>query len=806
MKKIMLISFIVFLLMLLPAKAGNLGIKVEPAESWIGDDVRIYCFYDENPLDKTPQAYIERTSWSKILTRFNNTFFECTYTPPLLGTYQVFCSDGAANSSKESFKVIDLDLSITDYPSKVYLDHEMVLHAELVEKGDLDRVITRGINSKDFNVYLNSEKILVNIDKTYPDYEEWIVTTKNVSSSFILGSYTLTLKVTYKGKTFSASKQVEIKPPLEFELINVDKTWVKPNDNITFTFKTLYEGNSFEFRKEYLRIWIDSHDVSISDIYQSGSYSDVTVSVPNLNPGSYDLKIRFSYMDFVGQITKDIYYVIKASGEMRDSEDKPIHVELNFENDEIQKTLVTDSKGSYSGEIPPGDYNLELNFPNSKLILYDIEIDEFDDPIRFNYLSGDVGIPGIGIGGVFIYEIDLPYSDVYLQMEYDDSKILDESEIVVYKCKNWNFGRKICNSEWYKVIADIDTIKNIVEMNNTELSAFVIGYKKNFNLDFGANKEEYYINDIIRVMGIIEDDDKKAVPDVKITASIPNTHISASTNSDNGGVFSLEFQGPDKEGSYSIIVRAEKSPFLSVESSKNIRVYKSRQVTIILSESIKIKKGEEDSIPVDIVNTGQIDLSSLKLYLTGIPEEYYTLSESEISSLKAGNDERIFINFNIPDDASGTTYTGNFKVTYNGNSTEQNFILTLLAGEKKEENATSSEGFKFPSIIIPTGEVILGGITGDVLLIIIVGIVSFSIAVFLKTRKFTIGLPRKTEIKIEERHEREDIKNLLLDIRREIERPSIKKTPSIKFKKKRKYKKKKTKQKRKKKKHVPIGS
>jgi len=786
--------------MLFPAEAGNLGVKVNPAEAWIGDDVRISCFYDENPEGRIPIAYIERTSWSKTLTRFNDTFFECTYTPPLLGTYQVFCSDGAVNSSKVSFKVIDLDVTITDYPSKVYLDKEMVLHAKLVEKGDSERIITSGVN---FEVYLNSKKIPIDVDFTYPLGGEWTITTQKVSSDLKLGSYPLTLKAIYKGKTFSDSEQVEVKGALEFELINIDKTWVKPNDNITFTFKALYEGNTFEFREEYLRIWIDSDEVSISDIYQSGDYSYVKISVPSLNPGKYDLKIRLSYMGFTEEIKRDIYYVIKVSGDIKDSNDNPIHVQLKFVNDEVQETFITNSKGSYSGYLPPGVYTLELDFPNSKLILYKLNIDEFDDPIRFNYLTEGVNIPGIGIGGVFIYEIDMTYSDVYLQMEYDDSKILDETEIVVYRCEIWNFGRKICNSEWKKAIADIDSVKNIVEINTTELSAYVIGYKKNFNLDFGTNKDEYYINDIIRVMGIIEDDDKKAVPDAKITVSIPNAQISASTNSDNSGVFSLEFQGPDREGNYDIIVKAEKSPFMSMELSKSIRVYKSSHVSILISESMKIKKGEEESLPVDIVNSGQTDLYDLKLDLTEIPKEYYTLSKSEISSLRKGEEERVFINFRIPDDASITSYTGYFTVTDDGNSTQQHFILTILEWEENETNETSSEGFKFPKIIIPTGEITLPTVSSDVLLIVIVGVVSFSVSVFLKTMKYGGGVQRKPQIKIEKRYEREDVKNLLLGIKMEIERPSKRVVASVK---KTRKKRKKIKQKKKKRKHVHIAS
>jgi hypothetical protein len=416
--------------MLFPVKAVTLDIEVDPAEVWIGDDVRISCFYDQNPQDKTPYAFIERMSWSKELIRFNDTFFECTYTPPLLGTYQVECSDGANNSSQE-FKVIDLDVQITDSPDKVYLDHEMVLNVKLIERGDSDRIITGDISSSDFEVYIGSKKVSIDTDKTYPYGEEWIITTQKISSGFNLGSYSLDVRVSYKGKTFTDSEQVEVKGPLEFELIDIDKTWIKKGDNITLTLKTSYEGEFLELKKEYLKIWIDSDQLTISDIYQGGSYSYIEVPLPNLDPGTYTLKLRFSYMDFVVDLNKDIDYVIPVSGTMEDSKGKVINVKFIFENKNLQKTISTDGKGDYSDYIPPGEYKLEVEFPNSKLVLYEMDIDEFDNPIRFNYLTEDVGLPGVGIGGVFVYEIDLAYSDVYLEMEYDDSKLLDESERLV---------------------------------------------------------------------------------------------------------------------------------------------------------------------------------------------------------------------------------------------------------------------------------------------------------------------------------------------------------------------------------------
>ena len=764
MKKFITSCLVTFFLLLVFVNAENLGIDVQPKDVWTGEDVIISCWYQDSTSESPLWAYIMKdpSSWVKALIK-NDTYYQISYTPPLLGSYQVFCSNGTLNSSQASFQVSSLLMNITSYPDTAYLDNEIVLHAKVIKKSDSDQIITSNVN---FQLFLNSKNVPIDIDATYLLGNEWVITTQKLSSSdFITSSYTLMLKATYDEKTASDSKNIYVQTPLEFELINIDKTWVTSNENITFTFKTLYEGNTFDFKNEYLRIWINSKDVNILDISQSGAFSYIKAPVPNLEPGTYDLDIRFSYMGFIKDISQTINYVLPISGSMIDSDNKAVYVQLKFRNNVTDITYQTDSSGSYSGYLPPGIYEIEMTFPNAKLILSEVMINQFTDPIKFDHPSTNINIPGIGVGSIFVYEIALTYSNAYLEMKYDDSKIIDESRISIYKCDNWNFGRKICNSNWSTVKADIDTVRNTAKVNTTSLSAFVIGYKKNLYLDFNSDKDEYYLNDIIKLTGMIEDEEKNPIPDAQIKVSIPNTGISTSTKSDSSGVFVIEFQGPEKEGDFNIFVQAEKSPYASVNQTKNIKLVMSKQLLILLSESMKIKQGDNVSIPIDIINKGQTDFSGLKLSLTGIPEEYGTLSKMDISELKIGSEEKVFIYFIIPQNAPKTSYTGKFQVMYDDGSSESEFILSILTSEKNETINETTSWFKFPSL--PTGMFVVPDIN-KYELITIISIFIFSITMILKIRK------SRGET-LEKKLERVNIKNLLLDIKREIETRPFKK-------------------------------
>ena len=760
MRKFIITFFLGFLLMLVTVAAENIQIKVEPEYLWVGNDLIISCWYSSATTSST-WAYAERTSWNKTLTKFNDTFYQTTYKPPLLGTYQVYCSNGNVNSSKKSFKVSSLSMSLTNYNSTVYLADHIKLRAKITEKNDAEQVV---LSDVDFEVLLNDQSIPINLDGTYPFGEEWVIKTEKIPlTGFNPSTYTLTLKAKYRGNTVSDSKNVYLQTALEFDLVDIDKKWVTENDNITFTFRTTYNGNPIDFKKEYLNIWIDSDKVDISSISQVGQYTYVQISTPDLDLGTYDLDVRFSYMSYVKDISETIEYVIPISGSIIGSDNNVINAQLKFTSNKTEMTFVTDSGGSYSGHLPLGTYEIEMKFPSSKLILSEVIINQFEDPIKFDKPSTDIQISGIGVGSIFVYEIALTYSNAYLELNYDDSQVLDESQINIYKCKNWNFGRKICNSDWYTVSADVDTIRNLVKINTTELSAFIIGYRKDIKLDFNTDRDEYYLNDVIRIIGTVVDGENIPIPDAKIIITIPGTSISESTTSDNGGVFTIDFIGPGNEGKHDLYVSVEKPPFSIENMSKEINVIRSEKLTIMLSDSIKLKKGESTSIPVDIVNNGQTDFSNLKISVEGIPESYYTLALTEIAELKASDEVKTSIDFIIPEDASITSYTCHFQLMYDGTTSDKQFILSIVMDETNETTTEEEKPwFTLPKFEMPTGMFTLPEIDTYYLLIAVVAALSFLISIFLKMRK-------SGGIKLEKKLERDNVKNLLLDIKREIE-------------------------------------
>jgi len=769
MKKIRLLFIIIlFILSFYSVKAIPTisNITIQPSKPWLGEDVfTSFVCYDQNYSIK--QVYANVIGPNRTFMILNDSFTEInnTYSHTIdhsnlsnAGTYNItlYCENVNDENKTDSktFTVYEITSSIENIsPSPGYIGDEIEIDVN-IKVNDIPLKPPEIVN---FTVYFNDQEKNLNSFSYDTDNDWWILRIDAPSST---GTYDVDVVTKYDEVTSNSSITIEVKQALQFDLLDISKSWIIPDDIITFTFEGLFKGSVIDLKKEYLNITIGSDVCSIQDISQVGNYSYVEILASDLSPGKHDLNIIFSYMDFVKDISEEIEYVLSISGSILNSDDEAVDTELRFKNDEIDETFVTESNSSYSGRLPIGVYDLELIFPNSKLFLDDVMIDEFNNPIKFDKTAIETDLKDIEVIEIFVFEISLNYSDVYLEMEYDDSLTSDEDNIVVYKCENWNFGKKTCSGDWDHINPEINEVENLIKVNTTTLSAFLIGYKKEMHLEFSLDKDEYFLKDTIKITGTVKDNDGSPIPDVDIKVSISDTSITASTESDNNGEFSLEFQGPENEGTYTVSVTAEKSSLTSVSKSTTIKLVKKESLSIVIPSDIELKGGENASTEILITNTGKTDLFDLTLSLTGIPEEYYTSFTTQIDQIKIGEEKKLPITFIIPEDASEGSHTGKFKVTYDDTYEEGEFILTILRSDKNETSSNStSKGFQFPSISLPTAYVALPFEGFDIISLSLFAIFTFSTSVWLKKRN-------KFNAKLERNH----VMNLLLDIKREINR------------------------------------
>lgn len=716
------------------------NVSVNPQSLWLGEStiISLNCYDNENKT--ITKVYADIIGPGIILPRLDfignyNLLVDKAYLDRA-GKYDVtiFCnnSDNQNTSVLTSFTVSKLTGYVSSIQPKPAYIGDIIEIDFFVKKDDI--ALSSGVS---FNVTLNDQVKQLKIPPAYDIIKGWIL---KIDSPSTEGIYDVKVYASYDRTSISNSSSIEIRKKVEFEIVSMSKNWVEGNENITINLKAKDRGNVIDVNKNNLNVQIASVNLNILSIDRNGDLYDVRITAPAISTGRYEIRTTLSYEGSSYSATKPIDYIVTVKGKIVDSSNKGISTQIKFFSNNVEKLkLITDSAGYYSGSLPPDTYDVQIIFLQSTLYLKGVSINNFNDPIKYFY-STEPLVPGIRNAGLFGYEIALTYYEANIEMNYDERNVFDETDLVIFKCSNWNSGRKVCNDKWFEIGGDIDTVRNLVKVNINSLSAFVIGERKTINVNFNLDNQKYYTGSTIKVRGLVKDLDGDTVSNATIKAYVKNTSINIETFSDNNGVFSFELKAPEEEGNYNLALNIEKSPYISFNDSKSFDVVKSRAITIVVPDTIKLKQGQNFTQEFSIVNIGQADLSNLNISLTGIPSNYYNMTNF-IEKLKENEEGKTYIYFSIPEDAEKKTYSANLIAFNNEIRQEKIFGFTITGKNETVESPIES-----------TGRFILPKIDFNMIYIIVFAVFCFSVAIIIK------------KIKVK-RSKRDDIKEFLFDIK-----------------------------------------
>lgn len=573
--------------------------------------------------------------------------------------------------------------------------------------------------------------------------------------------HSLQITASYDRFRNTQSTAFTVQNPIQFYIKSIDRSWVNPNDTINIQIQAFDRGGQIPINLYNPSVQVGSTPASIISITPMGNYFNIAAQMPTLSSGIYQLMVLLSYPNSTYPISNstNIYYTVPISGKITDENGNGVSAQLRFLSSGVQTLKIyTDSNGAYTGNLPPGTYDVQATFSKSNFYLQEVPISSFNDPIKYFYSTDDV-VPGIRNAGLFSYGIELSYVEANVEMNYDEGKVLNENDLTVFECPDWNSGRKVCNDQWSEVGSDIDTIGNLVTINSTSLSTFMVGERKTINANFNLDSQSYYTGSSIKVTGLLKDEDGDAVSNATVKLYVKNTPISVVVSSDNNGVFSFEFNAPGDEGNYTLVLSAEKSPYISFSGEKYFSTFKSREITIVTPDTIELKQGQNSTQEFSITNTGQADLSGLNVSLSGIPSSYYNMSDF-IGRLRQNEEVKVYVQFSIPEDAKKQTYSASLEVLNTEIKQDKIFGFTIIGKNDTTEQATPTN----PSgnFILP--EINLSSLNSSVVYIAIFAVICFSVAIILKKRKIR-------------RAKRDDIKGFLFDVKDSLKKVKVETAP-----------------------------
>lgn len=654
---------------------------------------------------------------------------------------------GETANSTAVFTVSNLSMEISKITSPAYIGDIAEINVNVKKDGN---PITPPLN-----VHLEVSLDGTNVSLASPPYWDslkgWVLKfdTKQQAS----GGRALSITAKYGRAQASATSAISILPAVDFSVASIDKTWMSANDEITVLLKATERGNPVQMKTEYLSVQIDSASVGITDLSPSASLANgyaMKFAAPPISAGEHALKIHFSYNNYSNSYSKSISYVVPVAGKIYLNDEKYVPLQLKFTSSGADKTIKTDNAGAYSILLPPATYNIQISDDASVLDISGAKIDNFEDGLKYQPLSSGT-VRGIQGAGVFFFGAAFKYSGARLKIPYNQGKINDESELRTYSCANWNSGRKECLSEWKEIISSIDTVRKIANVNVSGLNAaYIVGSPDIAAFEASPEKSTYSTGEKIVITGISQDGAKNALPNASITAALKGMPITASAQSNAQGIFSLEIQNPGAEGAYSVAVSISKSPYLSSQKEINFTVAKSKDVSIVGPDTVRLSPGESSDVQFRIINAGESDLTGLDISINGIPSNYYKILPSDtVESIKSNEEKTATVRFNAPGDAAKATFGATFEISKSDFSRKQSFALTILppsdtsiivspqAQVSAKSDAQANSSSSLFSFGIPTALSTFGVAGSDAAYLAAFAVLSISAALALRKRRIS---------------------------------------------------------------------
>ncbi len=722
--------YYIFLLIFLSTVYAKpvIDVAVEPQELWLNDKVMVSfnCSDGDSPIQKIEVMFLEPImipNSSLDIQKSDNYYFYLDLVYPYPGRYefQIYCE---SNNTEENSTLDRFDFFVHNVsaviesikPGKIYEGDEIKAYVR-IKKDDVD------LNASDkltFKIFLDGLQIQPSTPIYYESSKGWVI-------SFFagVGKHKLKILASLDEKEIEMEKEIIVQKSIELSFLNIDKTEVFSDDVVTLKFLAREREYKIDNSSLSISVLLDGANVTFNySVIDSldGSLIEIKVKMPKLDVGEHTLSTRVSYKG--ESLKKEVKVInpLKVEGRFVNHDGLVFNGKIKFKKDGFEKVLSTNSSGYFSGFVPKGEYDLELeikdypNYPGAKIVLNNAKIEAFDDKIVFDVLRG-VNIEGLGLGGVYLIEMNLSFSKAKLELVYEKRKILNESEIIVYKCEDWNFAKMECNGELEEIDAVIDKDKNVVRFEQNSFSVFIISYRKRLLLNLMTDKKNYNLKDAVMVFGYVQDDEGRYLEDVGVSIRFygGNAYFA---KTDKNGYFSQQLIAPDREGIFRIDVKAEKSKFIPDEKTAEINVTKSRKLVLFIDDSYRVYEGENITIPLKIINTGQADIPLARINISGLPENFRIISNKDELDIKSGEERESPIKIFAPENSTSNNII-RISLYYDGVYVEKQILLFV---EKRPKP-------------MPTARVILPKIEREIIYTVLSCLLIIGVAYILKKNK-----------------------------------------------------------------------
>ncbi len=701
------VGLLLVFLMVPISHAGTITVNVQPENVWIKSGtvtIKVNCTSSGGVLNAYYSIHSPISTENITMSKDDQGIFVSEFsTTPYTGKYEgtAYCEvneSGSVYLLSESFQFEARDLVVSSIrfdPSPAYTDEKVKIVVNVTVVGATAYTPSSAVS---FVMKVDGVDVPLSAGDYYFYNNLWYIAPElNLSA----GRHVFEIKVLYEGISTTSTASLELHPPLRVTAVDVSGKIV-PAGNITINMGLDFKGTPVSLFDVSLHAFLGGRDVS--DKVAIADENTIILTLPEKPPGTYTLELRISYNGYTTSARSTLEYPARFSASFKTPDNKALSGKISFKRGGYEKSYTVNGNANFL--LPPATYDVVLsNFAGIKQIeIKSVEMDESaDDFLKYDVLSGDFKLEGIKPAGGIAIEIALPFSSAEIEMKYDSKKINDEDALLVYACHRWNFYARKCAGEWEQIDARVDTIRDIVKFQTNKLSAFVVGEPGHLEISANVDKSEVFMGEELTISGIIRDDGKNPVGYARITYEFNGK--SGTVDATKDGVFLLKLKAPEEEGNYTVKLTASKGVYVPTSTVLEINVVAKKELSIILPEKFSMSVGENATLHIKLVNTGQKPIVGLKIKVSGLPAGSYKLSKDTIDVISV-DDVKIVDLLLMPSEGQDGSYP--FTITLS--SPQQGYVksASMLVEYKKKSTlsqikeiaSSSSSGDKITSKII----------------------------------------------------------------------------------------------------------
>lgn len=518
------------------------------------------------------------------------------------------------------------------------------------------------------------------------------------------GTHDITITASHDGATASVTQEVTVSDVLQFD-VNVPKTMVNPGSTVSFTVSAVHEGEPLDLDAGDIGVTFDGDDI-IGDVTvtdTSGSSTTFTVELPERDPGAYDLTVELDRNGVPSASrTFTVKHPVRITGAFVDQDDDPVSFTLDFSQDDVTEHRFS-GNGAYDEKLTPGVYNVTMDFNDAVVRLYNVDVGEWEDPVRYAAYGGSA-VPGFALAGLYAYQSALSYDDARLTLRYNAGNVDNPEELEVYRCRGWNVDKASCYTDWEEVSASFSTVNNRVHVNTEVEGAYAIGRRDALQLKYAVEelKASYTPDDELYVTGLVRNAAGDRVPNASVSLSVDDADISTRTWTDGNGAFDFTVAAPEEQGSYTAELTAVQDPYRDGGASFTFDVQRPPNIDIVAPQNVRTRANTSKNVTIYVENNGFAEITDLAPVLDDVPFADQIIYDE--APLQIGDNREFTLVLAVPANASAKTHTAEIVFSYKGEERSAAFGVTVdpLEDAEVEENASSETVIGMISRSIPS--------------------------------------------------------------------------------------------------------